>query len=859
MKLIIALLLILNLSTAFGQNSFQPEKKWTDEHGNSDKYLVGDFNGDGMDDISYHLTNNDWKVMLSTGDNFSSGVIWTNGQGINNGVWVGDFNGDGLDDKVTHVYSTNAQLKGWWVAYSERDLITNNYKINPEKKWTQELGSANQNENIIGDFNGDGMDDIAFHLPNHQWKIMFSNGSGFNASIIVASGQGINSGVYVGDFNGDGLDDKVSQVYSDDLTWGGWWVALSTPDLNLGGSHFINESRWINDKGSSDGNIIGDFNGDSKDDIAYHMPNHDWKVMLSTGSGFAPAIVWTNGQGVNSAVFSGDFNGDGWIDKLTRSTSNDTYWNGWWVSINKNLTPRQVGLWYYGTYWIEPGFTHPATITNSIGWLSENRDPQKVPIVGWGADTISGVYSCQDTAILRRQFGVMKKIGVDFIMANLTDGVYLNPTTYPELNFQKGNGETYSGDGSSSNAFDFVFEKMKTLPPSQRIPIGISVGFGFWGAIIQQAYFQNYESYSQQIIRQDKSIIEIKSRYLTKYPDIYWKYLGKPFLMPNFDQPFNFPFRDINMNIHPRSVFNDFTVRYGTGWGSTYMEYNTNNIEGIDTKRFWSWGAGAVDIGIRVPNPKPLPKNFEQMSIITGCKAWNADGDPEKIYAGNGDYYINSWKQVLSVMPKIVLIADFNNWNEEAVIEGCRGLNGWKDRKGHNTYDWYLQITQKYSYIFKNDLIPNDTYFRQEGRTPLYYKNNTGGIVIYKSQITSNNDYPDQRADILLPTNWCLNHGVTLPTVKNPPIEALIVNNINLHPNPFNPTTTISFTLVNNSSVSIKVFDLLGREVKEVLNQSMEKGDHHLFFDGSSLSSGVYFYRFQVNDFVKTSKFTILK
>ena len=62
------------------------------------------------------------------------------------------------------------------------------------------------------------------------------------------------------------------------------------------------------------------------------------------------------------------------------------------------------------------------------------------------------------------------------------------------------------------------------------------------------------------------------------------------------------------------------------------------------------------------------------------------------------------------------------------------------------------------------------------------------------------------------------------------------------YPNPFNPTTIINYTLPDNEKVIIKVYDILGREVKELINEQKTAGTYSVEFDGSKLSSGVYFY-----------------
>ncbi|MBI1806029.1 MAG: T9SS type A sorting domain-containing protein [Ignavibacteria bacterium] len=82
------------------------------------------------------------------------------------------------------------------------------------------------------------------------------------------------------------------------------------------------------------------------------------------------------------------------------------------------------------------------------------------------------------------------------------------------------------------------------------------------------------------------------------------------------------------------------------------------------------------------------------------------------------------------------------------------------------------------------------------------------------------------------------------------------------YPNPFNPTTTIEFDLSEQSIVSLKVYDILGREVATVLdNEQMDEGNQEVTFDASNLSSGMYFYRLNVNNgqFQQIKKMMLIK
>jgi len=79
------------------------------------------------------------------------------------------------------------------------------------------------------------------------------------------------------------------------------------------------------------------------------------------------------------------------------------------------------------------------------------------------------------------------------------------------------------------------------------------------------------------------------------------------------------------------------------------------------------------------------------------------------------------------------------------------------------------------------------------------------------------------------------------------------------YPNPFNPTTTISFSIPQQTHVSLKVYDILGREVAELVNKEMPTGFYKVDYDASIFASGTYFYTIRTNEFFKTRKMLLLK
>ncbi len=110
--------------------------------------------------------------------------------------------------------------------------------------------------------------------------------------------------------------------------------------------------------------------------------------------------------------------------------------------------------------------------------------------------------------------------------------------------------------------------------------------------------------------------------------------------------------------------------------------------------------------------------------------------------------------------------------------------------------------------------------------------------------------------DVTPPTWW----NVWIPTdvkiVESTPVEYRLSQN---YPNPFNPTTTIRFGLPERSTVTVKVFNLLGEEVATVVDGIYDAGERAVEFDAANLASGVYVYRLQAGTFTQTRKMVVMR
>jgi chitinase len=98
--------------------------------------------------------------------------------------------------------------------------------------------------------------------------------------------------------------------------------------------------------------------------------------------------------------------------------------------------------------------------------------------------------------------------------------------------------------------------------------------------------------------------------------------------------------------------------------------------------------------------------------------------------------------------------------------------------------------------------------------------------------------------------------GIVAANSESLPAEFILYDN---YPNPFNPETHFEFRISNSGFVSLKVYDVLGRDVTTLVNSMHEAGIHTAHWDASSMPSGVYFYRLQGAGFVATKKMLLIK
>ena len=137
-------------------------------------------------------------------------------------------------------------------------------------------------------------------------------------------------------------------------------------------------------------------------------------------------------------------------------------------------------------------------------------------------------------------------------------------------------------------------------------------------------------------------------------------------------------------------------------------------------------------------------------------------------------------------------------------------------------------------------------------RFPAIVGSDSGAIITWEDgRVAPSSDIYASRVSSAATVNAVVEHSkTTLPTGY-----ALGQN----YPNPFNPTTVIEFSIPERTSVDLRLYDLLGNEVRVLIDKEMPAGNYKLSFDGRSLSSGTYFYRLTTDRFVQTRKLLLVK
>jgi hypothetical protein len=283
------------LSTCFWIGSQAMAQRVVAPWGDTGYNWTGDYNGDGKADIASARPDGTLLIRRSTGRGFtvtarSISTPW----GARQYSWAQDFNNDGKTDLVT-ARDTNVYMH---LSDPTDPTDFRTVTVTTDARW------GGVGYNWVGDYNGDGLLDIASALPDGTMMMRFFNGDGLDLETwSVSTPWGGSQYTWAKDFNGDGLTDLASALESN--------LYLHLSDGNSFKTTTINSPGW----GDNGFNWAGDFNGDGTTDLASALPGGAMKMRLFDATGmkeetWAVSTAW----GGNGYSWAEDFNGDGLTD-----------------------------------------------------------------------------------------------------------------------------------------------------------------------------------------------------------------------------------------------------------------------------------------------------------------------------------------------------------------------------------------------------------------------------------------------------------------------------------------------------------------------------------------------------------------
>ncbi|MBV6477945.1 MAG: hypothetical protein HGGPFJEG_00690 [Ignavibacteria bacterium] len=185
---------------------------------------------------------------------------------------------------------------------------------------------------------------------------------------------------------------------------------------------------------------------------------------------------------------------------------------------------------------------------------------------------------------------------------------------------------------------------------------------------------------------------------------------------------------------------------------------------------------------------------------------------------------------------------------------------------GYNSRDVYYQRSTDDGLTWGTPVQITNTPLIDECYPSVSDWNKGGGSDQYELNITYMKDEgvgPSSFGGSAPPSrNFQIHRKISQANIIGISNNEIDLNNFQLqqnYPNPFNPVTTIKYNLVKNSFVTLKVFDMLGKEIKTLVSEYQSTGIKEINFDASGLTSGVYFYSISAGDFSDVKKMMLLK
>jgi len=770
--------------------------------------------------------------------NAKEGIIGWNGN-----IFLADVNGDGRKDIVAHYSKSSKMIGGIW--------LWRGNKFSDSVDCSIDLTFTGEGKVYTGDLNGDGKSDLAFlsqYGNSHPPKIVWGR-STWPASITKAdlicgptpddslfASQAQYSSMSIGDFNADGFDDAVYQMQGDDTSGAKKGLFGGRLIMYKGGAAMDSIPDWVY-KGAQTYKITGTNNTITPRYLSpWHMDkgdfNGDGKVdLLTSGWNAYSSINIYNNQGVMQSMYNCGagmvfLGGTGFdtipdvitmaSDKWLRYTTPSTYlWLGYGIynagDINADgVDDISLPGWYFDLNLVFKGnnaWTQAADANSVLVVRDEafSYTKNRFNFAGYtdqmGMDVMSigdvNGDGLGDLALTRNYFGgvATENRGIDFFFTKPNQSGVIKPS-YSTDNYNQVMPVNMDFDGDGRSEF-FALDANNQLTVLKVMPVTTA-------SVADVPADQGGSVKLSWNSTVDNDVV--------KYPYFsIWR--STP---------------DANLSLMNISTVSEMTSKFN---GQKIIELPQAN-----SVQRWEWvkNVPAALMGNYSTTVQTLNDSSKVTNGMHYFMVIAHTSDPNKFYMSNVDSGYST--DNLAPMPPSGLMA---------VKENGKARLSWKA----NTEKDFAQYA-----VSKSD--------SPIGADALVYAYTKDTVFVDPDAITASDKYYAVRA-VDIHGNFSSNSNSIKVTVLGiseiaalGPLEYTLSQNF---PNPFNPTTTIQYSIKNSGLVKLSVVNVVGEVVTELENSYKAAGRYEVKFDASRLASGVYYYRIQSGSFVQINKMVLLK
>jgi photosystem II stability/assembly factor-like uncharacterized protein len=263
--------------------------------------------------------------------------------------------------------------------------------------------------------------------------------------------------------------------------------------------------------------------------------------------------------------------------------------------------------------------------------------------------------------------------------------------------------------------------------------------------------------------------------------------------------------------------------------GDSYAIYFKNALTGITTAEVTA--TFKTTDGGNNWNHIQLPFNgygsvFDKISVVNNQKVWVCGRGTHIVFFSNN--FGDTW-DTISTVPGLMPTAWYYTINfADSLIGWVAGEYNRLFKTTNGGYNWTQENTGAGTWFWRDIYSYNDSVVWGVGGGGRIMHTTNGGQTL----VSNHNSYTNLPKDFKLYQNF---------------------------PNPFNPVTKINYALPKTGLVTMKIYDVTGREIQTLVNEFKPSGYFSIDFDGSELSSGVYFYKIQSGNFVNVKRMVLIK